>query len=218
MGFSLKNIAGSIVNPTGLGLSSIVGDFSGSKQQDQANRYALAEWNMVNDYNSPKAQVQRLIDAGLNPYLVNLSGNTAGTIGLTGGNELTTAQSAFAGLSNIMGVLQGKANYQNTMAQRDASVAAAGASAAQANYTTAQTTGQNERNKWIEKSAIADLDYKKAQTKLANAQTAKTNAEADIAQGEADIFGKVGGAKGASAGAKGVSTLLRLGRSFFGGK
>ena len=66
------------------------------------------------------------------------------------------------------------------------------------------------RNNFLEKTLIADLDYKRAQTRLANAQTAKTSAEADITQGEADLFGAVGGAKGAGAIGKGVSTGVRL--------
>lgn len=39
--------------------------------------HALADWNMVNEYNSPVAQMQRLRDAKLNPHLVYGNGATA---------------------------------------------------------------------------------------------------------------------------------------------
>lgn len=182
-------------NPYTMGLDSMFSDFSGKSQQLDANEKAMQAWNLANDYNSPSAQVARLEAAGLNKYLVNLSGNTAGVPGLTGGNVLTGTQSVFSGLSNIMGVLQGKANLDNTYAQTQASSAAAGASAAQASNLEAQTNINKTKADYEEKNLIADLDYKRAQKKLADAQTKKTNAEADIAQGEADIFGSVGGAK-----------------------
>ena len=31
------------------------------------NQWNIEQWNRENDYNSPKAQVQRLIEAGINP-------------------------------------------------------------------------------------------------------------------------------------------------------
>lgn len=183
---------GTFINPI-----SYFKDFSGRSQQDDANAMAMQAWNLANDYNSPKKQVDRLVEAGLNPYLVNLSGNTAGTPGLTGGGVLTGTQSMFSGLSNIMGVLQGKANIDNTRAQTQASTAAAGASAAQANNLEAQTSINQKKADYEEKNLIADLDYKRAQTRLAQAQQKKVNAEADIVQGEANVFGAVGGSKGA---------------------
>lgn len=181
------------------GVKGLTSDLSGKYQQEDANKMAMQAWNLANDYNSPAAQVQRLEAAGLNKYLVNLSGNTAGVPGLTGGNIQTGTQSMFSGLSNIMGVLQGKANLSNTYAQTQASTAAAGASAAQANNLDAQTTINRTKADYEEKNLIADLDYKRAQTRLANEQAKKVSAEGDIAQGEAEIFGSVGGSKGASA-------------------
>lgn len=49
------------------------------QEQNEYNRYM---WNMNNEYNSPSAQVQRALDAGLNPYfnagdLVSASNSTA---------------------------------------------------------------------------------------------------------------------------------------------
>ena len=204
MGF-LKSVVNAVSNPLG----QIFDPWSGRSQQDDANQKAMQAWNLANDYNSPAAQVQRLEAAGLNKYLVNLSGNTAGVPGLTGGNVQTGFQSAFSGLSNIMEAMQGKANLSNTYAQTQASTAAAGASAAQANNLEAQTSINQKKANYEEKNLIADLDYKRAQTRLAEAQQKKTNAEADIVQGEADIFGSVGGSKGASAIGAGLRSGLK---------
>lgn len=190
MGF-LKSVVNAVSKPLG----QVFDPWSGRSQQEDANKMAMQAWNLANDYNSPAAQVARLEAAGLNKYLVNLSGNTAGVPGLTGGNVQTGFQSAFSGLSNIMEAMQGKANLSNTYAQTQASTAAAGASAAQANNLDAQTTINQKKADYEEKNLIADLDYKKAQTQLARQQAKKVAAEGDIAQGEADIFGSVGGAK-----------------------
>lgn len=209
MGF-LKSVTSAFNPKTYLDIGkSLTGDFSGKYQQEDANRMAMQAWTLANDYNSPVEQVKRLEAAGLNKYLVNLSGNTAGVPGLTGGNIQTGTQSMFSGLSNIMGVLQGKANIDNTRAQTQASTAAAGASAAQASNLEAQTTINKKKADYEEKNLIADLDYKRAQTQLAREQAKKVSSEADIAKGEADIFGAVGGSKGATAIGSGFRSGLK---------
>lgn len=195
---------GTFINPI-----SLAKDFSGRSQQDDANAMAMRSWNLANDYNHPIQQMERLKAAGLNPLLVygsgSVSGNTTSAPSLTGGGVLTGTQSMFSGLSSLMGAVQGYANIQNTRAQTQASTAAAGASTAQASNLNAQAAINNVRAGLEEKSLIADLDYKKAQTRLANQQAKKTSAEADIAQGEADIFGSAGGSKG-------VKTATDVGR------
>ena len=191
-----------------------LGSISGSSQQKDANRMALKSWNMANDYNHPVKQMERLREAGLNPNLVydsgSVTGNTTGAPSLVGGGVQTPVESAFSGINNIMGVLQGQANLNNTRAQTQASTAAAGASGAQAANLNAQAAFQETRNKFAEQSMIADLDYKKAQTRLANEQAKKTAAEGDIAQGEADIFGSVGGSKGAGMIGKAAGNFARM--------
>lgn len=67
------------------GLASGIASVGGSIAQNQANQSqmlyndlqyqrqrkdALADWNMQNEYNSPKAQMARFADAGLNPNLI----------------------------------------------------------------------------------------------------------------------------------------------------
>ena len=226
MGF-LKNV-GKVVNLATLGLvpSSIfkADQYSGAAQQADANAKAMQSWNLMNDYNHPIQQMERLKAAGLNPLLVygsgSVAGNTTSAPSLTGGNILTEAQSNFAGLNNIVGSLQGMANLRQTNAAANASNAAAGASGAQAANLNAQAAYQETKNEFAEKTMIADLDYKKAQTelakkqgKVADQQAKKIAAEGDIVQGEADIFGSVGGSRGASA----IGSGLRSGAKFIRG-
>ena len=196
-----------------------LGSISGSSQQKDANKMALLSWKMANDYNHPVKQMERLREAGLNPNLVygsgSVTGNTTGAPSLVGGGVQTPVESVFSGINNVMGVLQGQANLNNTRAQTQASTAAAGASGAQAANLGAQTAAQETKNKFLEQTMIADLDYKRAQTRLANEQAKKTSAEGDIAQGEADIFGSVGGSKGAGMIGKTAGNFARMLRGVF---
>lgn len=41
-----------------------------ASQAAQARQWQIEQWNMENEYNSPAAQMQRYIDAGLNPNLI----------------------------------------------------------------------------------------------------------------------------------------------------
>lgn len=205
MGFLSKGLGAIAAGGIGLGLSSfnsILKQINGSSQQKDANAMAMQAWNIANDYNHPINQMARLKSAGLNPNLVygsgSVTGNTSGAPGLVGGTVSTGVESAFKGLNQILGFAQGKATLDNTKAQSQASQAAAGASAAQASNLQAQAAINETRNRYEEKSQIADLDYKRA---LAE----KTKAEASIAKGEANIFGDTGGSKGAN-------TLLDIGK------
>lgn len=223
MGFikSVGKAIGSIaVNPV-LGQASYLTDsFSGKKQQENANKMAMTAWNMMNDYNHPAQQMQRLKEAGLNPLLVygsgSVTGNTTGSPALVGGGISTTAESAFKGLSNIMSVLQGQANLDNTHAQTSASNAAAGASTAQASNLNAQASVNQQRADFERQSIIADLDYKKAMTrkleqdqKKGVADTRRAEAIASMDEAAASLFGNIpGGAQGSKFG-RDVLKILR---------
>lgn len=205
MGFLSKGFGALAGGTFGLGFSSfnsILKQINGSSQQKDANAMAMQAWNIANDYNHPVNQMARLKAAGLNPNLVygsgSVTGNTASAPGLVGGGISTGVESAFKGLNQVLGFAQGKATLDSTKAQAQASQAAAGASSAQAANLNAQAAINETRNKYEEKSQIADLNYKQA---LAE----KTKAEASIAKGEANIFGDTGGSKGAN-------TLLDVGK------
>lgn len=50
-----------------------------TSERDAQNQWSLEQWNRENEYNSPAAQRARLEEAGYNPYMNGLDGNTAGT-------------------------------------------------------------------------------------------------------------------------------------------
>lgn len=62
-------------------LGGVVSGIFGNSQQKKQNSYNEYMWNEQNKYNSPKEQMKRLKEAGLNPYLYanSLSGNQAGS-------------------------------------------------------------------------------------------------------------------------------------------
>ena len=53
---------------------------SGKKAADRLNKQSLEAWNMQNEYNTPANQVQRMLDAGLNPNLFYSQGNVINLI------------------------------------------------------------------------------------------------------------------------------------------
>lgn len=53
-----------------------------TSERDAQNQWTLEQWNRENEYNSPAAQRARLEEAGYNPYMNGLDGNSAG-IGVT---------------------------------------------------------------------------------------------------------------------------------------
>lgn len=50
-----------------------------TSERDAQNQWTLEQWNRENEYNSPAAQRARLEEAGYNPYMSGLDGNSAGT-------------------------------------------------------------------------------------------------------------------------------------------
>jgi hypothetical protein len=57
-------------------IGSIIGGIGARSREKRAHRRAVDFWNMQNAYNSPKAQMRRMKEAGLNPALMYQKGNT----------------------------------------------------------------------------------------------------------------------------------------------
>jgi hypothetical protein len=55
--------------------ASLIGNSGAKRRQNLANKQNIEFWNMQNKYNTPKAQMGRLKDAGLNPNLIYGSGS-----------------------------------------------------------------------------------------------------------------------------------------------
>ena len=123
-------------------LGTVLGGIFGSKSQNSANAanlqinrennafnermmqkqldYNNDMWNKQNAYNTPSAQVQRLKEAGLNPYLMMSNGNQIGTassansasMASASGNPNMQAYDPSSGISNGVNAIGGAiANY-----------------------------------------------------------------------------------------------------------
>lgn len=89
------------------GLTSLFGSKSQFKEQQKLINLQyqknLEQWNRENEYNAPKAQMQRLRDAGLNPNLVYGNGNnTAGTAASSPSYGLAEAPNIIGEIGKVM--------------------------------------------------------------------------------------------------------------------
>lgn len=192
-----------------------VGSFSGKYQQDDANEKAMQAWNLANNYNHPIQQMERLKAAGLNPLLVygsgSVSGNTSGAPALQGGGISSGLETLVKVGGKALSAMQGMATLDQTYATTAAQHAAAGASGAQAANLNAQAALNQTRNKYEQKSLIADIDYKTAIANKTRAETVKAAAEARMAKAEADLIAPVGGKSGAKV-LGGLASMFLKGR------
>jgi len=85
MGNFLKTALAGLAGGIGPGLFSLGSDLLSNRgarrRQDLANKQNIEFWNMQNAYNTPKAQMGRLQDAGLNPNLIYGSNANTGVAG-----------------------------------------------------------------------------------------------------------------------------------------
>lgn len=97
MGFSLSSfLGGKGASFSNLTPGGVLDDLMGRRNMEEQNKYNLQMWNLQNQYNSPKAQMERFAEAGLNPNLIYTQGNA--------GNASPVAASASAGgLSQALG-------------------------------------------------------------------------------------------------------------------
>lgn len=128
------------------------------KAIDRANAYDMYTWDLANQYNDPKAQMQRLAAAGLNPNLVYGSGNVAGNTSGVAGSNGVASQTAFNAIEKGLPLAQGLANLRNTnsqnqllqyqMGQTEAQTAEIQAQTSMMPYRQAYTEAQTEVMKW----------------------------------------------------------------------
>lgn len=114
-----------------------------SKQND----WNIEQWNRENAYNTPSAQRQRLLDAGLNPNLMLDGGDTGNARGLDSANyanaQPTTmqnpAQEKLGMLQSIQGVLQSANETAMQYAKQRSEIA----------NLDSQTNAQNIQNSYL---------------------------------------------------------------------
>lgn len=124
-----------------------------SKQND----WNIEQWNRENAYNTPSAQRQRLLDAGLNPNLMLNGGDPGNARGLDSANYANaqpatmenSAQEKLGLLQSIQGVLQSANDTAMTYAKQRSEIA----------NLDSQTNAQNIQNSYL--SAFLDKNLEK---------------------------------------------------------
>lgn len=143
------------------------------KMYNLQRQNALADWAMQNEYNSPRAQMQRFQEAGLNPHLIYGQQTTAQPVRNSDTKSISPPMPQFNNgsmLGNMYSLQQQKAQTdllrtQNTVALQNASLIAA------------RIAGEGIRN------ARSDLDLQIA-TELKNTsiESAKANLASTVAK------------------------------------
>lgn len=85
-----------------------------AKYQNDLN---VDNWNMENEYNSPKAQMERYMEAGLNPNLIYSQDNTSGSVGnasVGSGIPFKSSEQYQSTINSALGALQ---SYQSGVLQ-----------------------------------------------------------------------------------------------------
>ena len=112
-----------------------------TSEREATQDWNLDQWNRENEYNSPKAQMQRMLDAGINPNsaINQLSNVAGGSVRSSAGSGASASGPSASSVGMISSNFQGMlGNYfQNRVL------------ASQAGLLDAQTKGQEEENKFI---------------------------------------------------------------------
>lgn len=142
------------------------------KMMNRQREWALADWNMQNEFNSPRAQMARLQEAGLNPMLVYGNGvqgatGNAGNVRSSGGGDWQGQTPDFSGLQNSLfaGVNLEQRRAQVDLLEKQATIAI------QTAALQAAKTGES-----LAKTAKTRFDLEMAQSlKNVSLQTAEEN-------------------------------------------
>lgn len=115
--------------------------------------WALDDWNMQNQYNSPAEQMRRMKEAGLNPNLIygRMDSSAAGAVRSSDALPMKHRQTDFSGLQNAVG------GYQD------------------AQLKVAQLDNLHQQNKLLQ----AQTDYTNARVPLTGAQEENTRFNTD---------------------------------------
>lgn len=158
-------------------------------------RWALEDWTRETEYNTPKAQKQRLIEAGYNPALMygQLSGNLAADTRATGPSVTSRPAGKFdisrigQSLALANDLKTSEENRENLIAQRDLMYAQKLNTEAGTVKTMAETKMSDVQRQQLEAIQTdlirrAGLENEKLTAETANidANTLKTNVETDI--------------------------------------
>lgn len=147
---------------------SLVGPLANIGQSRRANKRMVDFWNMQNEYNHPRQQMQRLQEAGLNPNLV-YGGGVSGASGQAG----PVGRPDKPDMSSLSGIIPQVVDSLKTLADTNRIKAQADLTMAQTNteqfhrrwLVGAQQTGQELKNELLSKTMESSIHGVKENTR-----------------------------------------------------
>lgn len=129
--------------------SSLITNHGNKKAQKRARAHDIAMWDKTNAYNDPKAQMERLRNAGLNPNMVygGSSGQTAGQANALPGAKAENFE------MNLGHPMSDYVNLKNTEAQTNNLQTQNGVLQAERNLKSAQAITEVSKNSDLKASA-----------------------------------------------------------------
>lgn len=177
IGSSLIGAGSSLLNGVA---NAIFGDIN-TKRQIRANKELakyqndlnIQNWNMQNEYNLPKNQMQRFADAGLNPNLIYGQSNTAGDVGNVNVGSVDASLPLQDSVMNAVNLAMGLRQMHADIRQKDAQTDNV---QAQTEWTTEKIISEqlnHDLQKWdarlkeaTEKGILSDNQLKKFETQV----------------------------------------------------
>lgn len=117
------------------------------KQAQLQDEYNMKYWEMQNAYNTPSAQMQRFIDAGLNPNLAYSLSNTAGDVGRV---SVSAPDSGSAQINKVIGAISAWQGIKNMRLQNENL-------AYQGDFTREQARRTKIDNDWLEAHGLSSF-------------------------------------------------------------
>lgn len=154
------------------------------KMYDVQRQHALQDWEMMNDYNSPAAQMERFRDAGLNPNLIYGQTNEAGAVRSSDAQGWSPRAPTFdidgpSVLQAYYDVQLKEANLDNLRAQQTVLLEESALKAAQT-ASTAQGTAKSK----FELDLASELKQTSLETAAANLNKMKTETSIALSANE----------------------------------
>lgn len=189
------------------------------KNLELQNQWNIDQWNRENEYNSPVQQVQRYLQAGINPLWAMKGGDPGNAQQLTSGQaapaevpsltvpqmmpeadptKLTNIVAASQGLSNsIQGFQQLALEALDTKSNIDLRKSQQALNVAEAAFKSSQRVGQELQNNWSAgtldirlRSAAVDLDRQYKELDKLSAETEQYRAKSAEIRATTDLIGE----------------------------
>lgn len=178
-GFSQNNMLPSVASGLIGGVMSLfntlLGGFMTQRAMAKQHEWNVEDWNMQNEYNAPKSQMERLIQAGISPAAAakGISGNGSASSGINPTAQGSPQVYDSTGLQSLIG------NFPNLLLdQRNAAVQRSLNTAMQRYYNSMANEKETLLPHQIRKIALENLNLVKA-GELTDAQRANYIAQTE---------------------------------------